>query len=48
VRKVLKISNSKTEYIECEFRGRNQEVDGTRKTMTINYVKIGKVEIFNF
>jgi len=31
----LWISRNKTEYIEYEFRGRDQEVEGMRRPMTI-------------
>jgi hypothetical protein len=35
-RKRLKIIRNKTEYIEYDFRGRYQKVEGMRKPITIS------------
>jgi len=44
--KGLRISRSKTKYIENEFGGRDQEVDGARRA--INGDIIGEVESFKY
>jgi len=45
----LRISRSKTEFIEYEFGGRDQEVDGTRRAMTISGDDvIGEIESFKY
>jgi len=36
-RKVLRFIRNKTEYIEYDFGGRDQVVDGTRRAMTIKF-----------
>lgn len=48
VEKGIRICRSKTEYIEYVFEGRDKKVDGTKKTMTISGVVIGKVESFKY
>jgi hypothetical protein len=40
----LRISRNKTKYIEYDFGGRYQEVDGMRRPMTISGDVIGEVE----
>jgi len=46
--KVLKISRNKTVYIEYDFGGRDQEVDKTKRAMTISGDMIGVVESFKY
>jgi len=46
--KGLRISRSKTEYIEHDFGRRDQEIDETRRAMTISGGVIGEVESFKF
>lgn len=43
-RKRLRISKTKTEYILYEFVGRAQEVDSTKREITISGDVIGEVE----
>jgi len=44
--KGLRISRNKTEYIEYDFGGRDQGVNGTRRAMTISGDVIGEVKSF--
>jgi len=46
--KGLKISRNKIEYIEYDFGGRGQDVDGMRRAMTICGDVIGVVESFKY
>jgi len=44
----MRISSSNTEFIEYDIEGRDQEIDGTRRAMTISGDIIGKVEGFKY
>jgi len=46
--KELRISRSKIERIEYDFGGRDQKIDGTRRTMTISGDVIGEIESFKY
>jgi len=46
--KRLRISRSKTEYIEHEFGGRDQDNDRTRRAMTTSGDVTGKIESFKY
>ena len=46
--KELRISRNKTQYIECEFEGRHQEVECMRRLLTINDYVIGEVKNFKY
>lgn len=44
----LRINRSKTKYIKYEFGGKKQEINGTRRVITISCDVIGKVENFEY
>jgi hypothetical protein len=46
--KRLKISRNKTEYIQYDFGGRYQEIEGMRRPITISGDVIGEVEIYKY
>jgi hypothetical protein len=47
-RKGLRINKNKIEYVEYDFGGRYQEVEGTKKPTTISDYVIGEVENFKY
>jgi len=46
--KALRINRNNIEYMEYEFGGRDQKLEGTRRAMTIRGYMIGEVKNFKY